>query len=157
MASLISSSVALHASADAVSMARSCGDNWLKVSSVGVVECVMSLLCVGGGGGCVCCGGGGGGGWCGGIGDCGGGGCGVDGVGFVIAVVGVWGAVVGGVVALVVAVCGVVLWWVLVLLLLGVWLVRLSFFCCWGVCFWGCVGGLLLFFFSLVVSRRVVS
>ncbi len=73
-----------------------------------------------------------------------------------LAVVGVWGAVVGGVAALVVAVCGVVLWWVLVLLLLGVWLVWLSFFCCWGVGFLGCFGGL-CFCFSLVDSRLAVS
>lgn len=55
-----------------------------------------------------------------------------------LAVVGVWGVVVREVVALVVAVRGVVLWWVLVLLLLGVWLVWLSFFVvgvwvCWVV------------------------
>lgn len=38
MASLISSSNSLHASADAASVVRSCADNWSTVSFVGVVD-----------------------------------------------------------------------------------------------------------------------
>ena len=116
----------------------------------------MAFLCVGGGGGCVCCGGRSGSGWCGGDDVCGGGGSGVGGGGLVLAVAGVWGVVVGEVVALVVAVCGGVLWCVLVLLFAGVWLLWSSFFCCWCVDFLCCVGGI-LFLFSIVFSRRAVS
>ena len=53
----------------------------------------------------------------------------------------------GGVVALVVAVCGGVLCCVLDLLLAGVWLLWSSLFCRWCVGFLGCFGDLLFFVF----------
>ena len=120
MASLSSSSCSLHAFAEAFSVARSCVESWLIVSSVGVVELEMACLCRGGGGGC--CGGGGGDGWCGGGVGCGGGGGGVGAGELVLAVVDVEDVVVGEVIVLVVPVGGGVLWWALALLLPCMWL-----------------------------------
>ena len=66
----------------------------------------------------------------------------------------VWGVVVWGVVALVVVVCGGVLWCVLNLLFAGVRLLWSSLLCCWCV-----VVSVVLevfFLFSFVFSRRAV-
>ena len=133
--------------ADAVSAARSCADTWSIVSLVGVLEGEVACLCVGGGGGCVCCGGESGSGWCGGVDVGGGGGGGVGVGGLVLDVACVWGAVVGGVFALVGAVCGVVLCCVLDFLLSGVWLLWSFLFCRWCVGFLGCFGDLFLVVF----------
>ena len=131
MASLRSSSCSLHAFAEASSVARSCADSRLIVSTVGVVELEMACPCRGGGGGC--CGRGGADGWCGSGVGCGGGGGGV-GIGeLVLAFVDVEDVVVGEVIVLVVPIGGGVLWWVLALLLPCMWLLWSALSCCRGV------------------------